>query len=76
MVATKDVIGKVCLVGVLTFSNYWSDLFEGKMNELVVQVDSISLVKIDRLECDLSDAYLKNNYNNLGCFHWENVKRD
>jgi hypothetical protein len=50
MVAMNDTIEKVLLVCVLSFPKCYNDLFEGKTDELVVQVNFVSLGKTNRLE--------------------------
>lgn len=56
MVGENDVVGKVWLAWVPTFSKCCSEFFEGKMNDLVVQVHFVSTMKTSRHEGDLSDA--------------------
>jgi hypothetical protein len=55
MVVVKDAIGKCC-----------NEFFEGKSNDLVVQVQFISAVRTSRLEGDSSGAYLKKS-----CSIWD-----
>jgi len=45
---------------VLTFPKCCGELFEGKWNDLVVQVCSVSMVKNEKLEGDLSVKIQRN----------------
>jgi hypothetical protein len=60
---------------VLVFPKCCSEFFEGKSDDLVVQVQFVSMVKTDRLEGNSSGADLKKSCSGLGCLGWANVRR-
>jgi hypothetical protein len=59
----------------IMFHECCSELFEGKSDDLVVQLYYVSGVKINRLEGDSSGADSKMSCIILGCLSWENMWR-
>ena len=59
----------------LAFPKCCREFFEGKSDDLVVQVQSVSVVRTDRLEGDSSGAYLKKSCSGLGCLGGKNMQR-
>jgi hypothetical protein len=57
----------------LAFPKCCNEFFEGKSDDLVVQVQSVSMVRTDRLEGDSSGVNLKKSCSSLGRLGWENV---
>ena len=60
---------------VLEFPKCCSEYFEGKLDDLVVQVKSVSMVRTDRIEGDSSGPDSKKSCIILRCLGWLDVQR-